>query len=59
MTKDVYGTKFYHRGKSEAGNEERVPIWWMAPESIADEVYTESSDVVSYIPILVHGFTHL
>ena len=28
-------------------SEEKVPIKWMAPESIEDDVYTEATDVVS------------
>ena len=50
LTKDIYGTKYYQRAKRRAsstcGKEERVPIWWMAPESIEDEIYTQKTDVV-------------
>ena len=49
LTEDMYGTNYFRRRKSETGSEEKVPIRWMAPESIEDEVYNESSDVVSTI----------
>ena len=45
LTKDMYGSNYYRRGKGEASNE-RVPIRWMAPESIEEDVYSEKTDVV-------------
>ena len=45
LAEDMYGTKYYHRSKSES--EERVPIRWMAPESIETNIYNEATDVVS------------
>ena len=45
LTEDMYGTKYYRRSKSES--EERVPIRWMAPESIETNIYNEATDVVS------------
>ena len=39
-------------GRSPASvtvSEEKVPIKWMAPESIEDDVYTEATDVVSTV----------
>ena len=45
LTEDIYGTNYYRRRKSEASNE-RVPIRWMAPESIEENVYNEKTDVV-------------
>ena len=64
LTEDMYGTNYFRRRKSESGNEEKVPIRWMAPESIEDNMYTESSDVVSTLYIYTgvrytyssHGF---
>ena len=50
LAKDIYGTKYYRRGKSASSSSdkaERMPIRWMAPESIGYEIYTEMSDVVS------------
>ena len=45
LTQDIYDTNYYRRGKNEASNE-RVPIRWMAPESIEEDVYNEKTDVV-------------
>ena len=42
LAEDMYGTNYYH---SEGG--ERVPIRWMAPESIDTNIYNEATDVVS------------
>ena len=47
LAEDMYGTKYYRRSKSES--EERVPIRWMAPESIETNIYNETTDVVSLL----------
>ena len=31
----------------EPGKKEKVPVKWMAPESIEDNIFTEKTDVVS------------
>ena len=51
LTEDMYGTNYFRRQKSESesGSEEKVPIRWMAPESIENNIYNESSDVVSIL----------
>ena len=49
LTEDMYCTNYYHRGKSRSGNDEKVPIRWMAPESIEEDIYNETTDVVSLI----------
>ena len=46
LTEDMYGTKYFRRMKSESGSEEKVPIRWMAPESIENDIYNQSTDVV-------------
>ena len=46
LTEDMYATNYYRRRKSDAGSENKVPIRWMAPESIENDVYNESTDVV-------------
>ena len=48
LTEDMYCTNYFRRSKSETGHEEKVPVRWMAPESIEDSVYTQATDVVSY-----------
>ena len=47
LTENMYGTNYFRRRKSETGSDEKVPIKWMAPESIENDVYTEATDVVS------------
>ena len=44
LSEDMYGSNYYRRSESEAG--ERAPIRWMAPESIEMYFYDESTDVV-------------
>ena len=46
LTEDMCGTKYYRRN-SEERHDEKVPIRWMAPESLERDVYTQSTDVVS------------
>ena len=49
LTEDMYRTNYFRRRQSVTGNDEKVPIRWMAPESIAENIYTEATDVVSNI----------
>ena len=49
LTEDMYGANYFRRRKSETGSEEKVPIKWMAPESIENDIYTEASDVVNIL----------
>ena len=44
LAEDMYGTNYYRR--SEDKGEERVPIRWMAPESIEMRLYDQMTDVV-------------
>ena len=53
LTENTYGTNYFRRRKSVTGSEEKVPIKWMAPESIENDIYTERTDVVSTLH-LVH-----
>ena len=52
LTEDMYDSDYYRRGESEASNE-RVPIKWMAPESIEEDVYNEKTDVVRVFTMLL------
>lgn len=43
LTRDIYeDDAYYKRSKG------RVPVKWMAPESLSDHVYTSKSDVWSF-----------
>ena len=44
----MYATNYYRRLQTESGtgSEEKVPIRWMAPESIESDFYSEKTDVV-------------
>ena len=50
LTEDMYCTNYYRQEKVTSENEERLPIRWMAPESIENNLYNESTDVVSLQP---------
>ena len=47
LTEDMYGTNYFRRDREEE-KEGKVPIRWMAPESIENDIYNEATDVVSY-----------
>ena len=57
LTEDMYGTNYFRRRKSVMGSEEKVPVRWMAPESIENGIYNESTDVVR-IPLYLQ-FQHV
>ena len=46
LTEDMYATNYFCRGENVGGSEEKVPIKWMAPESIDSSLYNERTDVV-------------
>ena len=52
LTEDMYATNYYRRRKSDVGADDKVPIRWMAPESIENDIYNESTDVVSSFAML-------
>ena len=49
LTEDMYGTNYFCHGENVVGSEEKVPVKWMAPESIEKSIYNEKTDVVSVI----------
>ena len=46
LTEDMYGTNYYRRMKGKTGDDEKVPIRWMPPESIENNIYNDMTDVV-------------
>ena len=42
LTRDIYQTDYYRQN-----HRSRVPIKWMAPESLYDRISNEKTDVVS------------
>ena len=46
LTEDMYALNYLKRCSNETGKEDKVPIRWMAPESIENGIYNESTDVV-------------
>ena len=42
FSRDVYATQYYR-----LGHKTRLPVKWMPPESLLDNIYNERSDVVS------------
>ena len=41
LTEDMYGNNYFRRRKSVTGSDEKVPIRWMAPESIENDIYIQ------------------
>lgn len=44
LTRDIYANDYYRRDTQDV----RLPVRWMAPESLKDNLYTSASDVWSY-----------
>ena len=51
LTEGMHNSYYIRRRRSQSA-QEKVPIRWMAPESIENCVYTEVTDVVSFFIIL-------
>ena len=47
MARDIYETDYYRKGTTGL-----LPVRWMAPESLADGVFTSDSDIWSYGVVL-------
>ena len=44
LTEDIYTKNYFRQGKDSSV---KLPMKWMAPESLNDCIFTEASDVVS------------
>ena len=51
MAEDMYSSNYYRHSRSDGGG--RVPVRWMAPESIETKVYNESTDIVSWLLVIL------
>ena len=51
LTENIYTNNYFKRIRSE-DSQEKVPIRWMAPESIENCVFTEVTDVVSSLFVI-------
>ena len=48
LSEDVYARNYFRQG-STAGGPVKLPVKWMAPESLTDNLFSEKSDVVRLI----------
>lgn len=46
LSEDVYARNYF---KQQRDNGIKLPVKWMAPESLQDGIFSEKSDVVSFI----------
>ena len=49
LSEDIYSKNYFRQGKEDA--EVRLPIKWMALESLQDGVFSEKTDVVGSCPM--------
>ena len=47
LSEDIYTKNYFQQGKKDAGV--RLPIRWMALESLQDGIFSEKTDVVGRI----------
>lgn len=55
LSEDVYTYNYFRQGDLGAGDVVKLPVKWMAPESLTDNHFSEKSDVVSVT--LPHAYT--
>ena len=51
LSENVYARNYFRQG-STAGGPVKLPVKWMAPESLTDNLFSEKSDVVR---LLIRG----
>jgi len=49
LSEDVYARNYFRQGSS--GDVVKLPVKWMAPESLTDGLFSEKSDVVSHCTV--------
>ena len=56
LTEYMRSSNYFRKGQTDSGVDEKMPIRWMAPESIDGDLYTEKTDVVSFL-LAIHVYT--
>ena len=49
LTEDIYAVRYFRQENNEELAKEKLPIWWMAPESIENNTFNEKTDVVTIV----------
>ena len=58
LSEDIYSRNYFRQGHlGEEGSTVKLPIRWMALESLLDHVFTEKTDVVRSAPLLLPSHT--
>ena len=57
LSEDIYAKNYFRQGKlgEEGGDQVKLPVRWMALESLNDGVFTEKTDVVSGSLLINHA----
>ena len=56
FSEEIYTSNYYQQNKGDT--DVKLPVRWMAPESIKVGIFTEKSDVVSAVnTLLMNGVT--
>ena len=61
LSEDIYARNYFRQGKQGENGEApvRLPIKWLALESLNDGVFSEKSDVVRNIMILYYTYIYM